>query len=85
LKYTSLEEVWDRFENKYQALNVAALEARRVIEGLHRGEISLNQNIIEYSLQRLHAGEIKYRKLTEAEVQALTRESFGEPGFGSRY
>lgn len=82
MKNLSLEKIWDRYKNKYQGLNVAALEVRRVIEALQKGEIQLNQNIYDYALERLVAGELKYEKLTEAEMEALTREGYGEPSFG---
>jgi len=82
MKNLSLENIWDKYPNKYQALNVAALEARRIIEALQKGETQMTQNIYEYSLARLIAGELKYEKLTEAEMEALTREGYGEPVFG---
>ena len=82
MKNLSLDNIWARYPNKYQALNVAALEARRVIEALQKGEMQLNQNIYEYALGRLIAGELRYEKLTEAEMEALTREGYGEPAFG---
>ncbi|MEO0081683.1 MAG: hypothetical protein ABIL25_05235 [candidate division WOR-3 bacterium] len=82
MKNLSLEAIWQKYPNKYQALNIAALEARRVIEALQKGETQLNQNIYDYALGRLVAGELKYEKLTEAELEALTREGYGEPGFG---
>lgn len=82
MKNISLERIWARYPNKYQALNVAALEARRLIEALQKGEIQLNQNLYDYALDRLVAGELKYEKLTEAEMEALTREGYGEPSFG---
>jgi len=82
MKNLSLEKIWEKYPNKYQALNVAALEARRIIEALQKGEMQMTQNIHEYSLARLIAGELKYEKLTEAEMEALTREGYGEPVFG---
>ncbi len=82
MKYNSLEEIYKKYPNKYQALNIAALEARRVIDGLHKGEIQLAENIVDHSLKLLLAGEIKYEKLTEAEMETLTREGYGSSGYG---
>jgi hypothetical protein len=82
MRYISLEKIWQIYPNKYQALNVAALEARRVIDGLSKGDVQLSRNIYEHSLDRLVSSEIQYDKLTEAEMEALTREGYGEPGFG---
>ncbi len=84
MKYLSVENIWKRYPNKYQALNVASLEARRVIDGLHKGEVQLTQNIYEYALGRLVHGELTYENLTEAEMEALTREGYGETGYDSR-
>jgi hypothetical protein len=82
MKHLSLEKIWDLYPNKYQALNVASLEARRVIDGLHKGDVQMSKNIYEHSLEMLVHDEIKYDKLSEAEMEALTREGYGEPGFG---
>ncbi len=78
MKYTSIERIWDKYENKYQALRIASLEARRVIDALQTGDIQINQNIYEHSLQALVAGEIRYEKLSEAEIDVLTREGYGD-------
>lgn len=81
MKHTSPEEFRKRYDNRYRALNVAALEARRVLDGVQRGEIQLEQNVYEYALRRMVGGDIKFEKLTEAEMEALTREGYGEPSF----
>lgn len=81
MRHLSLEKVWEQYPNKYQALNIAALEARRVIDALQRGELQMNQDIYDHSLEWLIAGKIKYERLTEAEMEALNREGYGEIGF----
>ena len=78
MKHISVEQIWDRYENKYQALRIAALEARRVIDALQTGEMQVNQNIYEHALEALVAGDIRYERLTEAEIEALTREGYGD-------
>ena len=82
MKYSSLEGIWAKYPNKYLALNIASLEARRVIDALQKGETQIYKNIYEHSLERLIAGEIKFEQLTEAEMEALTREGYGEPSYG---
>jgi len=81
MKNLSLEEIWKRYPNKYQALNIASLEARRIIEALQKGEVQTTQNLFEVALKRLTDGELKFVKLTEAEMEALNREGYAEPSF----
>jgi len=81
MKNLSLEEVWKLYPNKYQALNVASLEARRIIEALQKGEVQTTQNLYEVAMKRLTDGELKFVKLTEAEMEALNREGYAEPSF----
>jgi len=82
MKHLSLEEVWKRYPNKYQGLNVASLEARHIIEALQKGDIQLSRNLYEMAFERMVSGELKFDKLTEAEMEALTREGYAEPSFG---
>lgn len=79
MKLISPERLAARYQNKYLAINVAALEARRLIEGMHRDEVQLNQNPYELALERALAGEIKWTKLTEADIEAMARATFDEP------
>jgi hypothetical protein len=81
-KLTSPEKLWTRYPNKYLALNIAALEARRIIEGMHKDEIQLSLSPYEYALERTMLGEVKYTKLTEADIEELAREGYEEPALG---
>jgi len=72
MKFVSIEQLWMVYPNKYLALNIAALEARRLIDAISRDEIQLPSNPYEYALHRLLRGELKYAPLTEAELEALT-------------
>lgn len=72
MKFVSTEQLWHGYPNKYLALNIAALEARRLIDAISRDEIQLPTNPYEYALQRLLRHELKYAPLTEAELEALT-------------
>jgi hypothetical protein len=78
VKYTSIERIWTKYANKYQALSVCSLLARRDIEAAVRGESQLKGNVFEHALDLLISTDVKFEKLTEAEVEALTREGFGE-------
>ncbi len=71
MKFVSIEQLWHVYPNKYLALNIAALETRRLIDAISRDEIQLPTNPYEYALHRLLHGELKYAPLTEAELEAL--------------
>ncbi len=78
MKWVSLEQLWRTKPNKYLALNIAALEVRRIIEAMNRDEIQLPTNIYDYALKRLLRGELKYAPLTEEELAALSQKTFEE-------
>ncbi|MFO7675178.1 MAG: hypothetical protein R6X12_02505 [bacterium] len=78
MKYTSLERIWTKYPNKYKALNLASLIARDGIEAQVRGESKIVGNVFEHSLRQLIEADLHYEKLTDAEVEALTREGYGE-------
>lgn len=71
MKFVSIEKLWQVYPNKYLALNIVALETRRLIDAISRDEIQLPTNPYEYALHRLLRGELKYAPLTEAELEAL--------------
>ena len=79
MKIISPERLATRYGNKYLALNVAALEARRLIEGMHRDEVQLAEDPYECALERTLGGEIRWTPLTEADLEALARETYEEP------
>lgn len=81
MKWTSLEELWRVYPNKYLALNIAALEVRRIIETISRDEIQLPTNIYDYALKRLLRGELKYAPLTEEELAAMSQKGMEELSF----
>lgn len=78
MKWTTLKEVWKVYPNKYLALNIAALEVRRIIETMTRDEVELPTNIYQYALKRLLSGELKYAPLTEQELAMLNQKRFEE-------
>ncbi|MGQ9679015.1 MAG: hypothetical protein ACUVUD_07040 [bacterium] len=78
MKWTTLEELWKVYPNKYLAVNIAALEVRRIIETMTRDEIELPTNIYHYALRRLLRGELKYAPLSEQEMAILNQKGFEE-------
>jgi hypothetical protein len=74
MKNVSVEQLWRVFPNKYLALNIAALEVRRLIDALSRDEIQIPGNPYTFALNRLLRGELKYTPLTEQELQALSQK-----------
>jgi hypothetical protein len=81
MKLVSPERLAQHYPNKYIALNVAALEARRFIEGMHKDEIRLTRSPYDEALEAVMRGDLKFAKLTEADIEALAREGFDEPVF----
>ncbi len=73
MKYVSVEQLWRVLPNKYLALNVAALEARRLIDAISRDEIQLPGTPYEYALRRLLREELKFVPLTEEEILAASQ------------
>jgi DNA-directed RNA polymerase subunit K/omega len=51
MNYVTIEEIWKKYPNKYEALIKAAKEARRVIEGMEKNEIQLTENPYRYALK----------------------------------
>jgi DNA-directed RNA polymerase subunit K/omega len=48
-----IEKIWNKFKNKYKAVNVAALEARRLKEEQSKGLADEKVNPILYALKKL--------------------------------
>ncbi len=78
MKVVSPEKLCQHYPNKYLAINVAALEARRLIEQMHRDEIELPRSPYELALEAVLRGELQYTRLTETDIQALSREGVEE-------
>jgi len=55
-----IEKIWKKFANKYKAINVASLEARRLKDAQSKGLIEENFNVIFEAIRKLVAGKIKY-------------------------
>ncbi len=48
-----IEKIWERFDNKYKAINIAALESRRMKEEQTKGLLDPNTNLILEVLKKL--------------------------------
>lgn len=81
MKLVSPETLGRHYPNKYIALNVASLEARRLIEGMHKDEIQLARSPYDQALEAVLRGELKFGKMSEADIEALAREGFEEQPF----
>jgi len=56
-----VEKLWENFDNKYKAVNVASLEARRLKDMQTKGLADTNLKPIFEALRKLVAGKIKYK------------------------
>jgi DNA-directed RNA polymerase subunit K/omega len=55
-----IEKIYQKYENKYKAVNVAALEARKLKDDQTKGLIEENVNPIFEAMRKLMAGQIRY-------------------------
>jgi hypothetical protein len=79
MKIFSPEQFETKYASKYLAVNIAALDARRIIEGMHKDEVQLPVSPYEFALERTLRGDVKWAKMTEADIEAMAREGFDEP------
>jgi hypothetical protein len=57
-----IEKIWKTYENKYKAINVAALFARKLKGEQSEGKVDKSVNHIKETLSKLTAGKIKYKE-----------------------
>ncbi|MEO0073646.1 MAG: hypothetical protein ABIK43_03150 [candidate division WOR-3 bacterium] len=81
MKIVSAEQIWRVYPNRYLALNVAALECRRIIDAIQRGEMPAGIDPCQAALERVARNELRHARLTEEELAAMSRESY-EDQFG---
>jgi DNA-directed RNA polymerase subunit K/omega len=55
-----VEKIWQKFQNKYKAVNIASLEARKLKEEQGKGLVDEKINPILESIRKLLSGKIKY-------------------------
>lgn len=51
MKFITIEKIWEKFTNKYEALIRAAKEARRITEAIEKNELQLEENPYRYALR----------------------------------
>jgi DNA-directed RNA polymerase subunit K/omega len=57
-----VEKIWKKFNNKYKAINVASLEARRLKDAQSKGLIQEKFNPVLESIRKLITGKIAYKE-----------------------
>ncbi len=55
-----VERIWKKFQNKYKAINIASLEARRLKEEQGKGLVDEKMNPILEAMRRLLSEKIKF-------------------------
>ena len=55
------EKIYERFENKYKAINVTSLEARKLKDDQVKGLLEEYVNPIFEAIRKLIAGKIRYQ------------------------
>lgn len=55
------EKIYERFENKYKAINVTSLQARKLKDEQVKGLLEENINPIFEAIKKLIAGKIRYK------------------------
>lgn len=58
--FVPTEKIYKRFENKYKAVNVASLEARKLKDDQTKGLLEEHVNPVFEALRKLIAGKIRY-------------------------
>ncbi|MCX7995219.1 MAG: DNA-directed RNA polymerase subunit omega [candidate division WOR-3 bacterium] len=56
-----IEKIWEHYKNKYLAINIAALYARKIKDDQLQGLIDKSVNPIKEALIKCSAGKIKYK------------------------
>jgi DNA-directed RNA polymerase subunit K/omega len=55
-----VEKIWQKFQNKYKAVNIASLEARKLKDEQGKGLADEKINPVLESIRRLLSGKIKF-------------------------
>jgi DNA-directed RNA polymerase subunit K/omega len=58
----TIEKIWEKYDNKYKAINIAALESRKLKDHQVKGLVDQNMNLIIESLRKLMSGKIRYKE-----------------------
>lgn len=74
-QYMPIERVLSIVGNRYIALNLAAQVARRLIEGINKGEIQMRGSPYFESLRRLIDHEVEFESTAAVKVEAEVAEA----------
>jgi len=55
-----VEKIWQKFQNKYKAVNIASLEARKLKDEQGKGLADEKINPVLESIKKLLSGKIKF-------------------------
>ena len=79
MTYIPRHKVTDLIPNKFKAIKIAAMEARRLNDKARTYNVSLPGKITSIAVERLISGKVEYYDLKERARQArLEREQEGE-------
>jgi DNA-directed RNA polymerase subunit K/omega len=56
----TIEKIWKKFQNKYKAVNIASLEARKLKEEQGKGLVDEKMNPVLEALRKLLNEKIKF-------------------------
>lgn len=62
MKYLPIEKIWERFNNKYEAIILGAREVHRVIEALHDNKLEITEDPYIYALKRILTADQAQKK-----------------------
>lgn len=57
-----MEKILEKFDNKYKAINIVSMEARRLKDEQSKGLMDKNSNPVLDALKKLIVGKIKYKE-----------------------
>lgn len=57
-----IEPIWHKYGNRYKAITVASLEARKLKDEQSKGLFDQNINHILVALKKLTTGKIRYKE-----------------------
>lgn len=55
-----IEKIWEKFQNKYKAVNIASLEARKLKEDQGKGLADEKMNPVLEAMRKLLSERIKF-------------------------
>jgi len=75
MKYVPIEKLWERFNNKYEAVVMGSREVRRVIEAIRDGKIEINEDPYLYAVKHLLTAKPPEKKTVKKKTTDAAQES----------